>query len=158
MRRGFLCSLFGKNMVSDFLRKWRCVAAMFVVAVGGVCGAWGVNYTWTGGGSDTNWTTVANWGGSGYPGSSDTAEFKSGSDVTVTLTESVTVNALNIYNKTNTLTINLARFDLTVSGGRFNLGKSDDSKTGGNAIINGSGKVTVTTFDSAQDADCSLTL
>ena len=42
-------------------------AAMTVLA------AAATDYTWTGGGTDTLWTNEANWDGSGYPQSGDTA-------------------------------------------------------------------------------------
>ena len=37
--------------------------------------AFGTDYTWTGGGGDSNWTTDANWDIAGHPDGADTATF-----------------------------------------------------------------------------------
>jgi len=52
-------------------------------------------YTWTGGGVDNHWTTLANWsGGSSYPSTSDTANL--GSATTVQVNTSITIAHLNL--------------------------------------------------------------
>jgi hypothetical protein len=133
-----------------------------------VCGAadmWGATYTWTGGGgADTSWTNVNNWGGSGYPGQSgnagnDVAEFgTSPAASTVTIDTAVAISGLNIYNgSSGLLTCNLNGNSISVSSGNFNLGNSG-SGVAGHLVMNGSGTVSTQNFDSSQNADCSLSL
>jgi len=61
-------------------------------------GVWGGDYTWTGGGSDTDWTNPANWDdGSSYPGNdpTDTVIINSGSG-TVTLDDNIVLTSIEI--------------------------------------------------------------
>ena len=62
-------------------------------------------YTWTGGGTDNNWTNPSNWGGGGYPQSaSDTAEFTTDATVSLDSGNTLTVGYVKVAaNKTVTL-------------------------------------------------------
>lgn len=77
-------------------------------------------YSWTGGASDGGkWTTPANWGvGSGYPGSSgtaDIAQFTNGGTFTAKLTSAITIASLKETSGTTLLTVNTAGFALTIN-------------------------------------------
>lgn len=71
--------------------------ALILVAAVALAGqAWAETYTWTGGGTDNNWTTPANWGlSSGYPNDS-TVGVIFAEDATVTVDASVSVLSVTI--------------------------------------------------------------
>jgi hypothetical protein len=96
--------------------------------LGAAGGAWGLTYTWTGGGgADTSWTNASNWGGSGYPSSAADTAIING-NYTVTLTGAVTVGTLDLdYSDTTTglVVLNLDGYTLTAT--TVNFGKSSDS-------------------------------
>ncbi len=62
-------------------------------------------YTWTGGGADANWTTVANWGGAGYP-DDDLAIAAFTNAASVTLDADVTLGRVHLNGGGSTVTIN----------------------------------------------------
>ena len=68
------------------LRKLNAFLAASITLVAGLATSslYAGKYTWTGGGNDGLWTTLANWGGSGYPNASD-AEVIFNSSATVSL-------------------------------------------------------------------------
>jgi fibronectin-binding autotransporter adhesin len=70
-------------------------------------------YTWTGSGADSNWSTLANWDSNGIPLSSSSAQLD------------FTGNAATSNNDLGTFSLNLLQFDvsadLTMTGGDLNL-------------------------------------
>lgn len=97
-------------------------------------------YTWSGG-SSGNWTTAANWGGSGYPsGSGDIAQIST-SNVTITFAGTATISQLKVSAPVTGVTISLsASSSLTISSG-LNIGQPGSAS---NVIIfSGSGSATI---------------
>lgn len=111
-------------------------------------GVWARDYTWTGGGSDTNWTTSANWGvSSGYPSSGDTATFTGSSEITVTLDSDLTVSGLNFNTAgSNKITVNLNSHTLTCSGDLILVDATSNNRAG-NVELTGNGELQTQTFD-----------
>ena len=151
-----------------FKRLLKITGALWLLAAGGM--VWGTNYTWTGGGSDTNWTTSANWGvESGYPGSDsgDTATFPGTTNVSVILDENLpdTLTFSQIIFNTEDSGINT----IQLNGKNLNLnyrlllvresGDIDDTIPNGKVIFIGEGTVTTGTFDfpSYGDHFCKIT-
>jgi hypothetical protein len=85
-------------------RKYAVVALAAVAVIASANPVFAAAYSWTGGGANTNWTTVSNWGGLNYPGSStDTA----------TLPTRATAQTINLDSN---ITLGSGSTSLTVSG------------------------------------------
>ena len=144
-------ALFQNTIFSFFLKRTRTVkyCAVFAVYVLSAIGAWGTEYTWTGGGTDLNWTNVGNWTSdsvSSYPGTGDTAIFKGDEAVTVVLDDDIEISKLQTgTGGSNTVTINTNGHTLTSSSFIVNAeyGGSFDTNT----VITGGGSVKTETFD-----------
>ena len=147
-------ALFQNTIFSFFLKRASTVkyCAFFAAYVLCAIGAWGTNYTWTGGGgTDLNWTNVDNWysdSGSSYPGTGtgDTAIFKGDEEVTVVLDDDIEISKLQTgTGGSNTVTINTNGHTLTSSSFIVNAeyGGSFDTNT----VITGGGSVKTETFD-----------
>lgn len=146
-------ALFQNTIFSFFLKRARTVKYCAVFAVYVLCaiGAWGTDYTWTGGGgTDLNWTNVDNWNsdsGSSYPRTTDdTAIFKGDEAVTVVLDDDIEISKLQTgTGGSNTVTINTNGHTLTSSSFIVNAeyGGSFDTNT----VITGGGSVKTETFD-----------
>ncbi|MDY5633312.1 MAG: CHAP domain-containing protein, partial [Treponema porcinum] len=89
-------ALFQNTISSFFLKRARTVKYCAVFAVYVLCaiGAWGTEYTWTGGGTDSNWTTENNWDISGYPRTGDMAIFTGNTEVTAVLDGDITISTI----------------------------------------------------------------
>ena len=118
-------ALFQNTIFSFFLKRARTVkyCAFFAAYVLCAIGTWGADYTWTGGGTDSNWTNVDNWNsasGSSYPETDDTAIFKGDEEVTVVLGADITISTIKINagatGSYNTTTVITGNGTLTVSG------------------------------------------
>ncbi|MBC7456755.1 MAG: hypothetical protein H7235_00650, partial [Bdellovibrionaceae bacterium] len=93
------------------------------------------DYTWTGAGPDTNWTTATNWNGNIVPGSIHTAHFICAACTThclATINASISVAGIDIqttYNSTITqapgFTVTVGTSGFSQSGGTFAGGNSD---------------------------------
>ena len=145
-------ALFQNTIFSFFLKRASTVkyCAFFAAYVLCAIGAWGTNYTWTGGGgTDLNWTNVGNWTSdsvSSYPGTGDTAIFKGDEAVTVVLDDDIEISKLQTgTGGSNTVTINTNGHTLTSSSFIVNAeyGGSFDTNT----VITGGGSVETETFD-----------
>ena len=145
-------ALFQNTIFSFFLKRASTVkyCAFFAAYVLCAIGAWGTNYTWTGGGgTDLNWTNVGNWtsdSGSSYPRTGDTAIFKGNEAVTVDLDANIEISKLQTgTGGRNTVTINTNGHTLTSSSFIVNAeyGGSFDTNT----EITGGGSVKTETFD-----------
>ena len=145
-------ALFQNTIFSFFLKRASTVkyCAFFAAYVLCAIGAWGTNYTWTGGGgTDLNWTNVGNWtsdSGSSYPRTGDTAIFKGDEAVTVDLDANIEISKLQTgTGGRNTVTINTNGHTLTSSSFIVNAeyGGSFDTNT----EITGGGSVKTETFD-----------
>ena len=105
------------------------------------------DYTWDGGGANSNWTNNDNWvGDSGHPsGAADKAIFTS--DATVTLDSNVTVGAVELQNSGTDVSLSnsSSRKRLDLTGVNSNAGQ-----TGQMIIPSG------TTFDVGQNVTLSL--
>ena len=145
-------ALFQNTIFSFFLKRASTVkyCAFFAAYVLCAIGAWGTNYTWTGGGgTDLNWTNVGNWtsdSGSSYPRTGDTAIFKGDAPVTVVLDADIEISKLQTgTGDSYTVTINTNGHTLTSSSFIVNAeyGGSFDTNT----VITGGGSVKTKTFD-----------
>ena len=113
-------ALFQNTISSFFLKRARTVKYCAVFAAYVLCaiGTWGADYTWTGGGTDSNWTTPANWGvdESSYPGTGDTAIFEGDEPVTVVLDGNITISTIKAGTEgASKVTINTNGYSLTAS-------------------------------------------
>lgn len=117
----------------------------FLFAIGAFSTAWAATYTWTGGGTDNNWTTPENWGlTEGYPNAADAeVTFPAGDAVTVTGESSV---------HTGVMTINC---DVTLTGS-FTLDTITDATITSEAP-DGTYTVTLDTVELAQGTGFSIT-
>ena len=145
-------ALFQNTIFSFFLKRASTVkyCAFFAAYVLCAIGAWGTNYTWTGGGgTDLNWTNVGNWtsdSGSSYPRTGDTAIFKGNEAVTVDLDANIEISKLQTgTGGRNTVTINTNGHTLTSSSFIVNAEFTGSSDT--NTVITGGGSVETKTFD-----------
>lgn len=145
-------ALFQNTIFSFFLKRASTVkyCAFFAAYVLCAIGAWGTNYTWTGGGgTDLNWTNVGNWtsdSGSSYPRTGDTAIFKGNEAVTVDLDANIEISKLQTgTGGRNTVTINTNGHTLTSSSFIVNAEFTGSSDT--NTVITGGGSVKTETFD-----------
>ena len=147
-------ALFQNTIFSFFLKRASTVkyCAFFAAYVLCAIGAWGTNYTWTGGGgTDLNWTNEDNWNSdsrSSYPGTGtdDTAIFKGDEEVTVVLDDDIEISKLQTgTGGSYTVTINTNGHTLTSSSFIVNAeyGGSFDTNT----EITGGGSVKTETFD-----------
>ena len=145
-------ALFQNTIFSFFLKRASTVkyCAFFAAYVLCAIGAWGTNYTWTGGGGmDLNWTNVGNWtsdSGSSYPRTDDTAIFEGDEPVTVVLDADIEISKLQTgTGGSYTVTINTNGHTLTSSSFIVNAeyGGSFDTNT----VITGGGSVKTKTFD-----------
>ena len=145
-------ALFQNTIFSFFLKRASTVkyCAFFAAYILCAIGAWGTDYTWTGGGgTDLNWTNVGNWtsdSGSSYPRTGDTAIFKGDEAVTVDLDANIEISKLQTgTGGRNTVTINTNGHTLTSSSFIVNAeyGGSFDTNT----EITGGGSVKTETFD-----------
>ena len=137
-------ALFQNTISSFFLKRARTVKYCAVFAVYVLCaiGAWGTEYTWTDRVTDSNWKNVNNWGGSGYPGTGDTAIFTGNTEVTVVLDADITISTI----KTGTggaskVTINTNGYSLTTTNFTVNAGATGSYNT--TTVITGNGTLTV---------------
>ena len=146
-------ALFQNTIFSFFLKRASTVkyCAFFAAYVLCAIGAWGTDYTWTGGGgTDLNWTNVDNWNsdsGSSYPRTTDdTAIFKGDEAVTVVLDDDIEISKLQTgTGGSNTVTINTNGHTLTSSSFIVNAEYSGSFDT--NTVITGGGSVKTETFD-----------
>ncbi|WP_143593202.1 FlgD immunoglobulin-like domain containing protein [Treponema porcinum] len=144
-------ALFQNTISSFFLKRARTVKYCAVFAAYVLCaiGTWGADYTWTGGGTDSNWTNVGNWysdSGSSYPGTGDTAIFKGDKAVTVDLDDDIEISKLQTgTGGSYTVTINTNGHTLTSSSFIVNAEYSGSFDT--NTVITGGGSVKTKTFD-----------
>ena len=145
-------ALFQNTIFSFFLKRASTVkyCAFFAAYVLCAIGAWGTNYTWTGGGgTDLNWTNVGNWTSdsvSSYPRTGDTAIFEGDEPVTVVLDADIEISKLQTgTGGSNTVTINTNGHTLTSSSFIVNAEYSGSFDT--NTVITGGGSVKTETFD-----------
>ena len=147
-------ALFQNTIFSFFLKRASTVkyCAFFAAYVLCAIGAWGTNYTWTGGGgTDLNWTNVGNWTSdsvSSYPGTGtgDTAIFEGDEPVTVVLDADIEISKLQTgTGGSNTVTINTNGHTLTSSS--FIVNAEYGGSFGTNTVITGGGSVKTETFD-----------
>ena len=145
-------ALFQNTIFSFFLKRASTVkyCAFFAAYVLCAIGAWGTDYTWTGGGgTDLNWTNVGNWTSdsvSSYPRTGDTAIFEGDEPVTVVLDADIEISKLQTGTGGRyTVTINTNGHTLTSSSFIVNAeyGGSFDTNT----VITGGGSVKTETFD-----------
>ena len=144
-------ALFQNTIFSFFLKRARTVkyCAVFAVYVLSAIGAWGTDYTWTGGGTDSNWTTPANWGvdESSYPGTGDTASFTGNTEVTVVLDADITISTIKTgTGGANKVTIDTKGHTLTASSS-FIVNAEFTGSSDTNTVITGGGSVETKTFD-----------
>ena len=145
-------ALFQNTIFSFFLKRASTVkyCAFFAAYVLCAIGAWGTNYTWTGGGgTDLNWTNVGNWTSdsvSSYPRTGDTAIFEGDEPVTVVLDADIEISKLQTGTGGRyTVTINTNGHTLTSSS--FIVNAEYGGSFGTNTVITGGGSVKTETFD-----------
>lgn len=127
----------------------RRLAALFVLFFAAQ-GVWGTDYTWNGSASDGLWNNQENWTPNGIPGVNDQVTLTG--DEEITLSNNTSVKFLFIFSGTNSSTIKLNGFTLTVAS-RIRLGQN----TIGHLILE-NGTVTTKEFDTEDDGTNSLTL
>ncbi|MGN0737635.1 FlgD immunoglobulin-like domain containing protein [Treponema porcinum] len=126
--------------------------AFFAAYVLCAIGAWGTDYTWTGGGgTDLNWTNVDNWNsdsGSSYPRTTDdTAIFTGNTEVTVVLDADITISTIKTgTGGANKVTIDTKGHTLTASSS-FIVNAEFTGSSDTNTVITGGGSVETKTFD-----------
>ena len=144
-------ALFQNTISSFFLKRARTVKYCAVFAVYVLCaiGAWGTEYTWTDGVTDSNWKNVNNWGGSGYPGTGDTAIFTGNTEVTAVLDGNITISTIKTGTEgASKVTINTNGYSLTASSSFIvNAEYNGNKNTNTNTVITGGGSVKTETFD-----------
>ncbi|MCI6982776.1 MAG: hypothetical protein MR917_01005, partial [Treponema porcinum] len=105
-------------------------------------GAWGTDYTWTGGGTDSNWTTENNWDISGYPRTGDTAIFTGNTEVTAVLDGDITISTIKTGTEgASKVTIDTNGYTLTTTNFTVNAGATGSYNT--TTVITGNGTLTV---------------
>ena len=137
-------ALFQNTISSFFLKRARTVKYCAVFAAYVLCaiGAWGTEYTWTGGGTDSNWTTENNWDISGYPRTGDTAIFTGNTEVTVVLDADITISTIKTGTEgASKVTINTNGYSLTTTNFTVNAGATGSYNT--TTVITGNGTLTV---------------
>ena len=138
-------ALFQNTIFSFFLKRARTVKyyAVFAVYVLSAIGAWGADYTWTGGGTDSNWTTENNWDISGYPGTDDdTAIFTGNTEVTAVLDGNITISTIKTGTEgASKVTIDTNGHSLTTTNFTVNAGATGSYNT--TTVITGNGTLTV---------------
>ncbi|WP_288716003.1 FlgD immunoglobulin-like domain containing protein [uncultured Treponema sp.] len=137
-------ALFQNTISSFFLKRARTVkyCAVFAVYVLSAIGAWGTEYTWTGGGTDSNWTTENNWDISGYPGTGDTAIFTGNTEVTAVLDGNITISTIKTGTEgASKVTIDTDGHSLTTTNFTVNAGATGSYNT--TTVITGNGTLTV---------------
>ncbi|WP_288907172.1 hypothetical protein, partial [uncultured Treponema sp.] len=137
-------ALFQNTISSFFLKRARTVKYCAVFAVYVLCaiGAWGTEYTWTDRVTDSHWKNVNNWGGSGYPGTGDTAIFTGNTEVTVVLDADITISTIKTgTGGANKVTIDTKGHTLTTTNFTVNAGATGSYNT--TTVITGNGKLTV---------------
>ncbi|WP_287046104.1 FlgD immunoglobulin-like domain containing protein [Treponema sp.] len=142
-------ALFQNTISSFFLKRARTVKYCAVFAVYVLCaiGAWGTEYTWTDRVTDSNWKNVNNWGGSGYPGTGDTAIFTGNTEVTVVLDADITISTIKTgTGGANKVTIDTKGHTLTASSS-FIVNAEFTGSSDTNTVITGGGSVETKTFD-----------
>lgn len=102
-------------------------AILAILSVSGLSDACGATKTWTGGGANNNWATVANWNPAGAPVNGDTLFFPA---------------AASRLNNTNNLS-NLRIDSLTVTGTGYNLNGNSLTVSNGLVFSFAAGTVTV---------------
>src|SRR5437879_5051513 len=116
------------NTNSDTTSAWDIIGATFKAACG--------NDTWTGGGANSNWSTVGNWSLGAAPGVLNTAVFNGTSNKAVTVDVSTSVCGINVTSaSTATITATsgvsvTVSTDVVLSSGTFDI--SNSSWTVGN--------------------------
>lgn len=103
----------------------------------------GTTKTWTGGGSNTSWSTAANWSPSGAPGALDSVIFTTPASRNCVINISTTIAQLTIqgnFPTNRTITAN-AGIQLTISGDYTQAGGSM-TLTSGNMTVGGNWKNT----------------
>ena len=93
------------------------------------------DYTWTGAGPDTNWTTAANWSGNTVPGATNVAHFigaACSTNCSPTINVSISVAGMDIQSTYSGTITQAPTFTVTIgaaawiqSGGFFAGGNSD---------------------------------
>lgn len=142
-------ALFQNTIFSFFLKRARTVKyyAVFAVYVLSAIGAWGTDYTWTGGGTDSNWTTENNWDISGYPRTGDTAIFTGNTEVTAVLDGNITISTIKTGTEgASKVTIDTKGHTLTASSS-FIVNAEFTGSSDTNTVITGGGSVETKTFD-----------
>ncbi|MCI6815608.1 MAG: hypothetical protein MR876_03470 [Treponema porcinum] len=137
-------ALFQNTISSFFLKRARTVKYCAVFAVYVLCaiGAWGTEYTWTGGGTDSNWTTENNWDISGYPRTGDTAIFTGNTEVTAVLDGNITISTIKTGTEgASKVTIDTDGHSLTTTNFTVNAGATGSYNT--TTVITGNGTLTV---------------
>ena len=137
-------ALFQNTIFSFFLKRARTVkyCAVFAVYVLSAIGAWGTDYTWTGGGTDSNWTTENNWDISGYPRTGDTAIFTGNTVVTAVLDGDITISTIKTGTEgASKVTIDTNGYTLTTTNFTVNAGATGSYNT--TTVITGNGTLTV---------------
>ncbi|MCI6721301.1 beta strand repeat-containing protein, partial [Treponema porcinum] len=137
-------ALFQNTIFSFFLKRARTVkyCAVFAVYVLSAIGAWGTDYTWTGGGTDSNWTTENNWDISGYPRTGDTAIFTGNTEVTAVLDGDITISTIKTGTEgASKVTIDTNGYTLTTTNFTVNAGATGSYNT--TTVITGNGTLTV---------------
>ena len=141
-------ALFQNTIFSFFLKRASTVkyCAFFAAYVLCAIGAWGTNYTWTGGGgTDLNWTNVGNWTSdsvSSYPGTGDTAIFTGNTEVTVVLDADITISTIKTGTEgASKVTIDTNGYTLTTTNFTVNAGATGSYNT--TTVITGNGTLTV---------------
>jgi hypothetical protein len=99
--------------------------------------------TWTGSGTNGNWTTVSNWTGNTVPQATDDVVFDATTNKAVTVNTNVTVRSITISNYTGTVTQNsnvTVSVDFSMYSGlwRFSNGVPASLSVGGNMYVNSS--------------------
>lgn len=143
-------ALFQNTISSFFLKRARTVKYCAVFAVYVLCaiGAWGTEYTWTGGGTDSNWTTENNWDISGYPGTGDTAIFTGNTEVTAVLDGNITISTIKTGTEgASKVTIDTNGYTLTTDNFYLTEEYASSGKKDTNTEITGGGSVETKTFD-----------
>ena len=142
-----------------FKKLLKIAGAVWLLAAGRM--VWGTDYTWTGGGPDTNWQTSANWSpSSGYPGSGDTVYIPGTAETTITInseiSSEISIENITLNSAGSELITIILNSDLTCTDTLYFVHKEDTPRLG-NVLITGSGKFTTNAFDFPNRENTSLT-